>query len=156
MAQTNINVSRIVVPAPKPVVQTSPSEFGLKTPILIPEAWAPAWFYSALNWLNKPFYDASNVRQVFSNFLAGSDVDPYAQLGSTRLFIISTLRNTFRLTLAADANSSAPTWGGTTYANTDAGIRQMYLDLSASSIFAMVSMVSSSMMSIFRSPSNSN
>ena len=80
-------------------------------PILIPEAWAPAWFYSALNWLNKPFYDASNVRQVFSNFLAGSDVDPDAQLGSTRLFIISMIRNTFRLTLAADTNSSAPTSG---------------------------------------------
>ena len=139
MAQTDINASQIVIPAPKPVIQTSPSEIGLRTiPILIPEAWAPAWFYSALNWLNKPFYDASNVRQVFSNFLAGSDVDPYAQLGSTRLFIISTLRNTFRLTLAADANSSAPTSGGTTYANTDAGIRQMYIDLSASSIFPSV------------------
>ncbi|MGH3576155.1 MAG: hypothetical protein ACRDU0_01140, partial [Mycobacterium sp.] len=38
--------------------------------------------------------------------------------------------------MAADTNSLARTTGGEWYANTDEGIRQMYLDLSASPVFA--------------------
>jgi hypothetical protein len=102
------------------------------------QQWAPAWFYSALNWLGKSYFDASNVPQTFNGYMLGSDVDPYAQLGSTRLFMISLFRNTFRLTVAADVNSNAPMSGGTSYPNTDAGIRQMYLDLSASPLFSSV------------------
>jgi hypothetical protein len=51
------------------------------------------------------------------------------------------VRNTFRLTLAADANSMAPTTGGTSYQNSDDDIRQMYLGLSASPVFASVNTV---------------
>ena len=136
---SDLNVSQIVIPAPKPVVQPPPPQFIARPlPRPVVQQWAPAWFYSALNWLGKSYYDASNVPQTFNAYMLGSDVDPYAQLGSTRLFMISLLRNTFRLTVAADVNSNAPMSGGTSYPNTDAGIRQMYLDLSASSIFSSV------------------
>jgi hypothetical protein len=99
------------------------------------QQWAPAWFYSALHWLGKSYYDASNVQQTFNQYVAGSDVDPYARLGSTRLFVIYRTDDVFSLTLAADAQSDAPATGGTQYPNTDEGIGQMYLALSASAIF---------------------
>ncbi|SPE36931.1 hypothetical protein SBA3_2530003 [Candidatus Sulfopaludibacter sp. SbA3] len=135
----NDNVSQIVLPVARPAVEPPPAKFVVKQ---IPkprfQQWAPAWFYSALNWLGKSYYDASNVLQMFNSFLAGSDVDPYQNLGATRLFQIVYLRDEFRLTLAADVLSPAPASGGTTYPNTDDGIRDMYLALSASPIFAAV------------------
>jgi hypothetical protein len=70
----------------------------------------------------------------------GSDVDPYRQLGSTRLFVISLVRETmFRLSLAPDASSLAPLPAeGIIYPNTDAGITDLYTALSQSSIFSAV------------------
>src|ERR1700722_18066902 len=140
MAKTsNPSVSQIVIPAPTPVVQPLPPQYiATQFPPQEVQEWAPAWFYSALNWLGQSYYDASNAPQNFSLYMVGSDVDPYAKLGSTRLFMIFYDGDDFRLTLAADANSLAPTSGGSSYPNTDAGIRQMYLDLSASPIFSSV------------------
>ncbi len=121
------------------MVQSPPPRYVAKFPLRpLAQSWAPAWFYSALNWLGNSYYDASNVQQSFSLYMAGSDVDPYSRLGSTRLFMIFSTRETFRLTLAADVNSSAPSSGGTTYPNTDEGITQMYTALSASPIFSSV------------------
>ena len=81
-------VSGIVRPAPK--VVGTPTQIGLGPRIPFPrvQQWAPAWFYSALNWLGKMYYDANNVAQIFSSYMAGSDVDPYEHIGSTRLFLI--------------------------------------------------------------------
>jgi len=101
-----------------------------------PQQWAPAWFYSALNWLGKTYYDANHAAQSFNSYMAGSDVDPYQDIGSTRLFRIVRVRETFRLSIAPDADSLAPSSGGTTYPNTDAGIREMYLALADSPVFA--------------------
>ena len=102
--------------------------------------WAPAWFYSALAWLGQSYTDASNTQRSFNSYLAGANVDPYQQLGSTRLFVIQFMRNEFFLSIAPDVDSDAsPTVDGTQYyQNTDAGILQMYKDLSASNIFASV------------------
>jgi hypothetical protein len=139
MAKVEASVNQIVLPAPKPVVETALSEGIFRPiPINLPQVWAPAWFYSALNWLGKSYYDASNAERRFCSYLLGSDVDPYAKIGSTRLFMISIFRNAYRMSLAADATSAAPLSTGTIYPNTDAGIKQMYLDLAASSIFSAV------------------
>ncbi len=102
-------------------------------------AWAPAWFYSALNWLGRSYTDANNAAQSFGLSMYGSDVDPYQQLGSTCLFQISYLRdgNLFNLRIAADTES--PTLGAETrYPGTDEGIKAMYTTLSESSIFPSV------------------
>jgi hypothetical protein len=133
------NASQIVLPSPKPIAKLPPLKF-ISRPAqkLQVQQWAPAWFYSALNWLDKSYYDASNVLQSFSSYMVGSEVDPYARIGSTRLFMIFLFDDFFRLTLAADANSTAPMSGGASYPNTDEGILQMYTDLSASPIFGFV------------------
>ena len=133
------NVNKIVLPAPQLAVQPPPLRYVAEPfPRLTLQQWAPAWFYSALNWLGKSYYDASNVQQSFNLYMVGSDVDPYAQLGSTRLFVITQLQEVYSLTLAADANSLAPTSGGTIYPNTDEGIAQMYIALSTNPIFSAV------------------
>ena len=141
--QTSPTVSEIVLPASKDVAQRAPATLvarPIRKPISFQETWAPAWFYSALNWLGKPYHDAGNVSQRFGLNLVGSDVDPYRQLGSTRLFVISLVRNTmFRLSLAPDASSLAPLPAeGALYPNTDAGITGLYTALSQSSIFSAV------------------
>ncbi len=129
----------IVLPAPSQEVQTLPPRFIVgQLPVTLVQSWAPAWFYSALNWLGKSYYDASNVQQSFNDYMVGSDVDPYSSLGSTRLFVITKLQEIFQLTLASDSSSNAPLSGGTTYPNTDEGILQMYQALSASPIFSSV------------------
>src|ERR1700678_1875346 len=104
MAQAEANASQIVSAAPV-VARTGMTLTGT-IPIIQLQQWAPAWFYSALNWLGKSYVDASNVEQVFSSYLAGSDVDPYAQLGSTRLFLIEFNADigVYLLTIAADVN----------------------------------------------------
>jgi hypothetical protein len=136
---TEPSVSQIVLPASAPTGKPLPQQYiGRSFPRPVFMEWAPAWFYSALNWLGKSYYDASSVQQSFSSYMAGSSVDPYAQIGSTRLFVISLIRNRFRLSLAADANSQASMSSGMLYPNTDAGILQMYLDLSSSAIFPSV------------------
>ena len=135
------SVNQIVLPAPEPVVTPLPI-FGV--PIFHPLPllqWAPAWFYSALSWLGKSWYDASNTLQTFNTYVVGSGVDPYAQLGSTRLFVIRKVREEyFQLSLAANTSSTAPLnqSTGTLYPNTDAGIRDLYVALSQSSIFSAV------------------
>jgi hypothetical protein len=127
----------IVLPASTPAVPPAVlTRFAGHGPVRL--QWAPAWFYSALGWLGKSYYDASNVLQRFNFYVAGSGVDPYARLGSTRLFLIYSEGDAFRLTLAQDASSAAPAAGGQSYPNTDAGIRQMYLALAASPVFAAV------------------
>lgn len=105
-----------------------------------PREWAPAWFYSALSWLGRSYYDASNTQRSFSIYLAGSNVDPYQKLGSTRLFVIEFQRDEYFLSIAPDPESDAPLGGQTRtyYPRTDAGILQMYQDLAASEIFASV------------------
>ena len=102
--------------------------------------WAPAWFYSALAWLGQSYRNAANTQRSFSNYLAGANVDPYRQLGSTRLFLIEFLRDEFFLSIAPDIDSEAPLSGENVkyYQRTDAGILQMYMDLSASNIFPCV------------------
>src|SRR5262249_22310870 len=81
-----------------------------KTPgIAIDQVWAPLWFYSALGWLRKVFYDRNNVRQQFGDWIVGSDVDPYQSLGSTRLFLIARVGAGFWLSVAADTRSLAST-----------------------------------------------
>jgi hypothetical protein len=100
---------------------------------------APAWFYSALAWLGQTFTDGALQQRAFATWLAGSDVDPYAALGSTRLFVVAKEgAQAFRLTVAPDASSSAPLSGGTTYTADDAGIGQLYRELASSPIFAAV------------------
>ena len=73
------SVSKIVLPAPKgSVPRTNPKLTNTGVPNLGVQQWAPAWFYSALNWLGKTYYDANNAAQIFNSYMAGSDVDPYA------------------------------------------------------------------------------
>ena len=115
------------------------AKYAGRTPsATVSQAWAPAWFYSALNWLGRTYYDANDVSQGFTSYMAGSDVDPYQKLGSTRLFVIARVRETYRLSLAADAQTDASLTGGTSYPATDDGIRQMYIALSESAIFRRV------------------
>jgi hypothetical protein len=131
------SVSGIVRPAPtRSVLRAREELIGHGIPFTRLQQWAPAWLYSALNWLGKTYYDANHVAQSFNSYLAGSDVDPYEGVGSTRLFLIVRTRESFRLSIAPDANSTASPAEGTVYPNTDAGIREMYLALAASPVFA--------------------
>ena len=118
--------------------QTNNPVFGPHLPIFF--RGAPAWFYSALAWLGQSYRDASNAERSFSNYLAGANVDPYRQLGSTRLFIIELVREQFRLSIAQDVNLDAPLAGNNNgiYDLTDTGILQMYDALSSSDIFPSV------------------
>ena len=101
MAARSTSTVKIVLPSSISSTEASPINTVFRSsPVLRPQQFAPAWFYSALNWLGKSYYDASNVQQSFCNYLAGSDVDPYAKLGATRLFLITLVRETFWLTLA--------------------------------------------------------
>ncbi len=136
MAQAEANASQIVSAAPV-VARTSMTLTGT-IPILQLQQWAPAWFYSALNWLGKSYVDANNVGQSFNDYLIGSDVDPYAALGSTRLFLIKRIEDTFLLSIAADVNSSASLSASARYPNTDTCILAMYNALAASPVFASV------------------
>ena len=99
------NVSGIVLPAPKPVAPAKlPPCPPIGRPIHGPRLWAPVWFYSALGWLGKGFYDANHTQQHFATYLAGSDVDPDAY-GATRLFLIVQVDDAFQLTIAPDVMS---------------------------------------------------
>lgn len=121
-------LERIPIRSPGPIFR----------PIL--EQSAPAWFYSALSWLGQSYFDASNTQRGFTTYLAGADVDPYRELGSTRLFVIEALRGEFFLSIAPDADSDAQLGGQnrTYYPRTDAGVLQMYQDLAASEVFSSV------------------
>src|SRR6267154_3235950 len=131
-------VSQIVRPAPKQTSQRT-SQSMLKQPMRSPAPpWAPGWFYSALAWLGKTYYDASTTAQSFNDYLAGSDVDPYVNIGLTRLFLIVRFRDSFRLSMAADVNSTALLSEGALYPVSDEGIRDMYLALSANAVFPRV------------------
>jgi hypothetical protein len=91
------NGSKIALPAPNdPIPDTGGQLIGrpFPFPIPLPQLWAPAWFYSALNWLGQPYLDANNVEQSFNIFMAGSDVDPYQHIGSTRSSWSSALART--------------------------------------------------------------
>ena len=64
-------VSRIVLPAAQPTTQPLPLTYKpLPYPWPRLQQWAPAWFYSALHWLGKSYYDASNVQQTFNQYVA--------------------------------------------------------------------------------------
>ena len=132
MAQT----SKIVSSAN--VVELTGTSLTGAIPITRLQEWAPAWFYSALSWLGKSYVDAGNSTQAFQRYLIGSDVDPYAELGSTRLFVIELQDGAYVLSIAADVNSTAQPSTGTRYGISDAGILSMYKDLAASSIFSAV------------------
>lgn len=138
MENKSPNVSKIVVPATELEVQQRVVSklVGKGIGKFAPQQWAPAWFYSALNWLGKTYFDANNVEQQFNLYMAGSDVDPYAQIGSTRLFLIVRIDEGYRLSVAPDADSTALALEGEVYPNTDEGIRDMYLALSKSPVFA--------------------
>jgi hypothetical protein len=120
------------------IAETSPVARPGFRPIF--RQWAPAWFYSALCWLGQSYSDASNIERSFGTVLAGANVDPYRQLGATRLFVIQSGRDEFRLTIAVDIDSDAALNSDSTqpYQRTDAGILQMYQDLAASAIFPAV------------------
>ena len=118
------------------VEQTGATLLG-DIPIELVEEWAPAWFYSALNWLGKSYQDANNSQQHFSPYMIGSDVDPYQQLGSTRLFIIERMDDeAFQMSVAADVSSTAPASKMVRYPATDAGVLAMYKALSGQAVFA--------------------
>src|ERR1700728_3756864 len=142
MSNSSTRVSSIVLPVAEPTSRLplqaveNPAFGGI---ILRQQIWAPAWFYSALNWLSRTYYDANNAEQSFGPSMYGSDVDPYAQLGSTCLFCITQQRSSayFTLYLAQDTYS-ASLGAGNTYANSDEGITAMFTALSASSIFSAV------------------
>lgn len=141
MADKRPDISGIVRPAPETsVLRAAEKRIGLHIPVLRPLQWAPAWFYSALNWLGKAYYDASQVAQHFNSYMAGSDVDPYAEIGSTRLFLVIRAGESFRLSIApdVDAIASGSASDATLYPNTDEGIRAMYLALAASPVFASI------------------
>ena len=132
--------SRIATAAGTPASKAAlVAKYAGRTPSAsVSQAWAPAWFYSALNWLGRSYDDANGAAQGFASFMAGSDVDPYQALGATRLFVIAHGRESYRLSLAADAHGDASTTGGTSYPATDEGIRQMYVALADSAIFRRV------------------
>jgi hypothetical protein len=112
---------------PTPVATTPPqTTFG------------PAWLYSALAWLAKNYVDASGTTQNFNGYLFGSDVDPYAQLGRTRLFKITLSSGFLVLQYEADLDSIQAASTGTKFPYNDAGILQLYQNLSASSVFAQL------------------
>lgn len=136
MSNSEAKPTQIVSAAPV-TERTGISLTGILSPLHF-QQWAPAWFYSALNWLGRSYVDASNNEQEFNNYLIGSDVDPYAQLGSTRLFLIERNGGELLLSVAADVNSTASLSTGTRYAMTDAGILSLYNDLAASSTFSAV------------------
>ena len=77
MAQAEATASQIVNAA-SVVARTGMAVTGT-IPLIPLRQWAPAWFYSALNWLGKSYVDANNVGQAFNDYLIGSDVDPFAR-----------------------------------------------------------------------------
>ena len=109
-------------------------------PVRLPPA--PAWFHSALAFLGKRFRGADGTVQTFAPVLGGSEVDPYAQLGATKLFVIQSTGTGFRMALAPTPESAAVlTTTSATYPATDAGIASMYRALSESDVFATVGFV---------------
>jgi hypothetical protein len=65
MVQPASNPSHIVSSAPVAQRAGISSIDTIRTP-LSPK-WAPAWFYSALNWLGKSYVDANGAEQAFNN-----------------------------------------------------------------------------------------
>jgi hypothetical protein len=63
----------IVVPGPKASSKLASRLTVNRIPLPGLQPFAPAWFYSALNWLGKTYYDANNVAQGFNVYMAGSD-----------------------------------------------------------------------------------
>jgi hypothetical protein len=136
MAQLDVNASQMVTAAPV-VERTGVTIIGT-VPVIGKQEYAPAWFYSALNWLGTSYLDAGNAEQAFGSYLYGSEVDPYAQLGSTRLFRVERIKNVYLLSIAPDPSSSAPATAAARYPASDAGLLAMYNALAASPVFAAV------------------
>ena len=69
MAKTSgPNPIGIVLPGSTPFAPPPLLKEGIaRIPSPIRQQWAPAWFYSALNWLGKPYFDASNVRAAIQS-----------------------------------------------------------------------------------------
>src|ERR1051325_341410 len=101
MADNRPDIGGIVRPAPKEsMTGAGKTLLGKRIPIQRLQQWAPAWFYSALNWLGKTYYDANNSAQSFNTYMAGSDVHRYGEIGWTRLFLILSAGGSFRLSIA--------------------------------------------------------
>lgn len=133
------NINKIVAPATPPATNAPPPWYrGTPAPRLLNRSWAPAWFYSALGFLGSRYVAADGSTQSFAPILGGSDVDPYAGIGATRLFLIIATGDSFSLTIASDINANAPLDGGTIYPKSDIGITAMYMALSASPVFSSV------------------
>jgi hypothetical protein len=136
MAQIDGNASQMVTAAP--VVERTGMTVSGTIPVTSTQEYAPAWFYSALNWLGRSYLDASNNGQAFGETMFGSDVDPYAQLGSTCLFRIQRVGADYLLSVAAEVNSTASASSEQRYADTDTGLLAMYQALASSPAFAAV------------------
>ena len=100
------------------------------------EPWAPAWFYSALSALGTSFTASDGTTQSFGQVLCGSDVDPYEQLGATRLFCITQYGDTYLLGVSPDASSPAPIDGPLSFDATDEGILELFTALQKTTAFA--------------------
>ncbi len=122
----------------QPVIITEPPQRVI--PVLPPPATtdslAPAWLYSALASLGTAFTASDGSRQAFGSVLFGSDVDPYAELGATRLFCIDRIADEFTLGVSPDASSPAPIGGFGSFPITDEGISELFTTLAATPAFA--------------------
>jgi len=134
---SSVSVSQIVSSAP--TIQRLGTPVTGSTIIHQVEHYAPAWFYSALNWLGLSFQDASGAQRTFAGFMIGADVDPYHSLGTTRLFYVARVPGAgYEMSVAADTNSTASLTDTTAYDASDVGILAMYQALAASPVFASV------------------
>src|ERR1700733_5283359 len=106
-------MSKIVLPAPTVVNGPPPWLEPARIVPLTGPVWAPAGFYSALALLGMSYVAGDGSTQAFGRVLGGSDVDPYAELGCTRLFLITWNDRGFELTTATAGSSRAPPSSGT-------------------------------------------
>jgi hypothetical protein len=121
---------------PITIKEPPPRVIPTLTPPKTTESFAPAWLYSALASLGTTFTAADGSPQSFGPVLCGSDVDPYAELGATRLFCISRLADALMLGVSPDASSPAPLRGSGSFPITDQGILELFTTLAKTPAFA--------------------
>jgi hypothetical protein len=127
-----------VIAPVQPVTVTKPPQrlIPIVPPPTTTELLAPAWLYSALAMLGKSFTASDGSTQSFGVVLCGSDVDPYAELGATRLFCVSRLGDALTLGVSPDASSPAPFGGSGSFPITDEGILALFTALAKTPAFA--------------------